>query len=133
MRTNLTAKNAPEKRILDYIEKNATDYLCNKINNGKKTLQGCYSYIAGEARKQAVNGCACIEDSTVFGWAMHYFQEDTITESKTPKAPQKTAPKATPRPTPPPTPKPTPKPQKPKTEQLSFQEHEQLSFFDLGV
>jgi hypothetical protein len=139
MRTNLTAKTDNEKRILAYIEQNATDYLCTKINNGKKTLQGCWSYITAEAKKQAVNGCACIEDNTVYGWAMHYFEEDSITEPtptkttpKTPsKAPTSTAPKTTPKPTPKAEP---PKPKtKPKTEQLSFQETEQLSFFDLGV
>ncbi len=129
MRTNLTAKTDNEKRILAYIEQNATDYLCNKINNGKKTLQGCWKYITSEAKKQAVNGCACIEDSTVFGWAMHYFEEDSIKEGATPKP--NTTPKTTARNTPtkaePPkaTPKPKPTPKK--------QEVEQISFFDLEV
>ena len=81
MRTNLTAKTDNEKIILEYIEQNATDYLCTKINNSKKTLQGCWSYITAEAKKQAVNGCACIEDATVYGWAIHFFEEDSVTEA----------------------------------------------------
>jgi len=38
------------------------------------------SYATEEARKQAEQGakCAMVEDNVVFGWLMHYFQEDTI-------------------------------------------------------
>ena len=35
-------------------------------------------YAANEARKSAVNNCAIIEDEVVFGWAIHYFEEDKI-------------------------------------------------------
>lgn len=135
MRTNLTAKTDNEKRVLEYIEKNATDYLCTKINNGKKTLQGCWKYITEEARKQAVNGCACIEDNTVFGWAMHYFEEDSIKEGATPKPKTTTMPSTTPtkQPTPKPIQKPTPKAEPLKKATQTSQAHEQLSFFDLGV
>lgn len=126
MRTNLTAKTDNEKRVLDYIEQNASDYLCTKINNGKKTLQGCWGYITAEAKKQAVNGCACIEDNTVFGWAMHYFEEDSIKEGEKPKPTPKTAPKTTT----PPKATPTAKPKAIPTIQTPPKQ-EQLSFFDL--
>ena len=29
-----------------------------------------------------MQGCACIEDKEVFGWAVHYFEEDEIKECK---------------------------------------------------
>ena len=37
-------------------------------------------YACEEARKLAEKGanCACVEDSVVFGWAIHYFEEDSI-------------------------------------------------------
>ena len=37
-------------------------------------------YATDEARKIAEQGatCACIEDDVVFGWAIHYFEEDSI-------------------------------------------------------
>ena len=89
---NLVANSAAEQRIKDYLEQNASDDLANKINNGvqivkdgktlinKKTLADFMSYATDEARKQAEKGarCACIEDSVVFGWAIHYFEEDSI-------------------------------------------------------
>lgn len=47
-----------------------------KLEN--KNLDDCVKYIMGKARKQAKHGCAAVEDSIVFGWAVHYYQEDNI-------------------------------------------------------
>ena len=80
--TNLTAEGAAQKKILDYINENASEALTEKINSGKKTMAGCYDYIKNEAKKQAVKGCACIEDQEVYGWAIHYFEEDAIKEGE---------------------------------------------------
>ena len=43
-----------------------------------KNLNDCIKYITSEAKKQAKNGCAAIEDAVVFGWAVHYYQEDDV-------------------------------------------------------
>lgn len=43
-----------------------------------KSLDECVKYITSEARKQAKNNCAYVEDAVVFGWAVHYYQEDDI-------------------------------------------------------
>jgi hypothetical protein len=79
---NLKANGSNEKIVLDYLNNNASESLAERINNGEKTLNQCWNYIMSEARKQAVNGCACIEDSTVFGWAIHFFEEDSIEGKK---------------------------------------------------
>ena len=89
MKINLTANNANEQRVLDYLEANASDVLAEKINGGNKTLNGFFAYARGEAQKLAVNGCACVEDQTVFGWAIHYFEEDEIKEPTVAKKPAK--------------------------------------------
>ena len=66
--------------------------MTEKINNGtpfekdgkrfinKKTLDGFMKFACEEARKQAKKGArsACIDDATVFGWAIHYFEEESI-------------------------------------------------------
>lgn len=80
--TKLIAEGAAQKKILDYINENASEALTEKINSGKKTMAGCFDYIKNEAKKQAVKGCACIEDQEVYGWAMHYFEEDSIKEGE---------------------------------------------------
>lgn len=78
MTLNLTAKGENEKIILQYLENNVSDVLAEKINSGKKTLADCWKFITECARKQAKDGCACIQDDVVFGWAIHFFEEDSI-------------------------------------------------------
>ena len=88
----LTANTPSEQRILEYLQNNASETLAEKINNGtpfekdgkpltnKKSLSGFMKYACGEARNLAANGetAACVEDSVVYGWAIHYFEEDSI-------------------------------------------------------
>lgn len=78
MTLNLTAKGDNEKIILQYLENNVSDVLAEKINSGTKTLADCWKFITECARKQAKDGCACIRDDVVFGWAIHFFEEDSI-------------------------------------------------------
>lgn len=89
---NLKAENKQEEIIKTYLQENASEELANKINNGvetikgnikvisKKTLKGFIRYATEEARKQAEKGASStfIEDSVVFGWAIHYFEENDI-------------------------------------------------------
>lgn len=89
---NLTATNKQEELILAYLQENASDVLADKINNGtpfekdgkplinKKTLSGFMKYACDEARKLAEQGAisACVDDPTVYGWAIHYFEEESI-------------------------------------------------------
>ena len=90
----LNATTKPQELIKEYLEKSASDVLADKINNGslihkdgktlinKKTLDGFMNYATNEAQKIAEKGsrCACIQDDVVFGWAIHYFEEDSIEE-----------------------------------------------------
>lgn len=82
MELKLDAQTKNEQLVKTYLENNVSEELANKINNGKKTLKGCWRFITEEAKKQAVGGCACIEDKQVFGWAVHYFEEDSIVENE---------------------------------------------------
>lgn len=78
MTLKLTAKGDNEKIILQYLESNVSEVLAEKINSGTKTLADCWKFITECARKQAKDGCACIRDDVVFGWAIHFFEEDSI-------------------------------------------------------
>lgn len=89
---NLTANGKAQELILAYLKENASDVLAEKINSGtpftkdgktlinKKTLDGFMAYANGEAKKLAEKGAnsACVEDNVVYGWAIHYFEEDSI-------------------------------------------------------
>lgn len=76
----LTANGRNQELVLAYLQENASDVLAEKINSGTKTMDGCWSYIRREAKKKAVSNCAVIEDAEVYGWAVHYFEEDDIAE-----------------------------------------------------
>lgn len=164
MKLNLTAHNTAEERIKAYLEQNASKALAEKINNGtpitkdgkalinRKTLDGFMKYATEEARKIAEKGArfACIDDNTVFGWSIHYFEEEAIegeilnrdgtpykavkpkietkapTKSKAPSKPTRNEPKANEQIAfTIPTPKPEQKPQKSKPTDKT-----QLSIFD---
>lgn len=43
-----------------------------------KSLDKCIQYIKSQAQKQAKQGFAAIEDDVVYGWAVHYYQEDDV-------------------------------------------------------
>ena len=164
MKLTLEAKNDAEKKVLDYLENNASEALAEKINNGtpyekdgknlinKKDLVGFLNYANDEARKLAEKGknYACIEDQTVFGWTMHYFEEDTIVgtlynpDGTKYEEPKKTTPKTTccvSNPTPPKPKEPTlfdllstetpkeqekPKEEKPKAIEIKEEKQEQV-------
>lgn len=92
MKLNLETKTKEQELIKQYLEENVSETLANKINNGvkitkdnktlinKKDLDGFMNYANQEARKLVEKGsnCACIEDKVVYGWAIHYFEEDSI-------------------------------------------------------
>lgn len=92
MRLNLETKTKEQELVKAYLEENASEILADKINNGtpfekdgktfinKKTLDGFMKYASDEARKLASKGAnsACVEDKVVYGWAIHYFEEDSI-------------------------------------------------------
>ena len=92
MKLNLQATTKEEQKVKAYLEANASKVLADKINNGvriqkdgktlinKKTLAGFLKFACNEAKKQAEKGAlsACIDDTVVYGWAVHYFEEDSI-------------------------------------------------------
>lgn len=96
MELKLKAESKQQELVLNYLEKNASAVLAEKINTGTKTLQQCWNYITKQAKKLAVKGCACIEDQTVYGWAVHFFEEDGIAAEATASEPVKVKKEKTP-------------------------------------
>ena len=86
-KVNLEAKEGIEGIFLSYLNEFASDDLAKRINEGTKTLKQAVNYVYSEAKKQATEGCACIEDKTVYGWVIHFFEEDAINGEDYNKAP----------------------------------------------
>ena len=92
MKLDLEAKTKEQELVKAYLEENASEVLAEKINSGvriekdgktlinNKSLDGFMKYASSEARKLASKGAnsACVEDKVVYGWAVHYFEEDAI-------------------------------------------------------
>lgn len=144
MKLNLTAMGKPQELILAYLQANASDVLAEKINNGvritkdgktlinKKTLETFMQFASDEAKKLVEKGArsACVEDSVVYGWAIHYFEEDSIegklyNEDSTEYAPPKPVKKTTAPTVPYTPPKPKPEPQLSLFDMLGAQKKEE--------
>jgi hypothetical protein len=79
----LTAKDAVEQKVLNYLVANVSEILAAKINAGEKTLSGAMKYANAKAYKMDhEDSCVCVDDDTVYGWIIHFFEEDSITEAK---------------------------------------------------
>ena len=89
---NLKANGIEQEKLKEYLENNASEMLAEKINNGvrvvkdnktfinKKDLKGFWKYATDEAKKIAEKGATgtFVDDNTVYGWLIHYFEEDAI-------------------------------------------------------
>lgn len=73
------------KQYLDDLAKTDTAF-AEKYNTDR--LDDCWNYITDNAKKMAVNGCACIEDATVFKWARDFFF-DVLEDVKPVEQPKK--------------------------------------------
>jgi hypothetical protein len=49
-----------------------------RYKDEKKSLDKCIQYITSQAKKKAKNNGVWLEDAVVYGWAVHYYQEDDI-------------------------------------------------------
>lgn len=63
------------KRYLDNMAQQDSAF-AERYNAEGKSLDKCINYITSQARKQAKGGAAYMEDAVVYGWAVHYYQED---------------------------------------------------------
>ena len=92
MELNLTPNDEQDEKVLYYLQNNASEMLASKINNGtpfekdgklltnKKTLLDFAEYACKEAQSLSKKGAKwkMVDDQTVYGWAIHFFEEDSI-------------------------------------------------------
>lgn len=89
---NLKANTPAQQLVKEYLEKSASVSLADKINHGvkiqkdgktvinKKDMDGFMRFAFEQAKKQANKSKdnAFVEDPVVYGWAIHYFEEESI-------------------------------------------------------
>lgn len=67
--------------IKSYLDKRAKEdpLFAETYKKKNKSIEECCQYIYSRARKVAKGGNAVgIDDATVYGWAVHYYDEDNI-------------------------------------------------------
>ena len=69
-----------ESTIKSYLDKRSEEdsLFAKAYAKAGKTIKECCNYIVSQARKMQQNGCAVIADDIVFGWAVHYYDEDDL-------------------------------------------------------
>lgn len=88
-----------ETTIQTYLENRAkTDSLFAEVyKKANKSIEECIKYIYSQARKLANGGNAVgVDDETVYGWAVHYYDEDDIKVDKVKERVEVIAPAAEP-------------------------------------
>ncbi len=74
--------SAYEELIKKYLDKQTeTDAALKSVYDPAK-IKDCFKFITEQARKQAVNNCAMIEDSKVYKWARDYYLEELQKETE---------------------------------------------------
>lgn len=91
-----------ENAIKNYLDKRAeSDRLfAESYRKENKSIQECCKFIYSQARKIAKGGNAVgVDDDTVFGWAVHYYDEDNIKVEEVKERVEVATPVTTPEPT----------------------------------
>lgn len=80
-----TNNNSFQDTIKAYLDKRAQEDPLFAVTYAKenKNIKDCCSYITGRAKKVQSGGCAVISHEEVFGWVVHYYDEDDIIVEKT--------------------------------------------------
>lgn len=113
-----------ETTIQTYLENRAkTDSLfAETYRKANKSIKECCKYIYSQARNLAKNDNAVgVDESTVYGWAVHYYDEDNIKVDKVKERVEVVAPAAEPVRTERPKPQPKLMPKRKRGEDNSLQ------------
>lgn len=100
----MSSKDNPRKTVKDivreYLDRRATDDAQFAVSYAKpkKSIDECWRYILGEARRRG--SAVCMSDEEVFGLAVHYYDEDDIKVQPAPRARVSTSGGATAKPRP---------------------------------
>lgn len=76
-RIKVLASEVKDEAVLEIVKYliSRTD-MDDKYLNEEKSLKQMIDFIVNEAKKKSKNNMAMIKDDVVFGWAIHYWDED---------------------------------------------------------
>ena len=68
--------NPQEEIVKRYLDEQSTKDEALRALYVPSKIKNCFEYIRAQAKKQAKNGCAMVEDSVVYKWARDYYLEE---------------------------------------------------------
>lgn len=68
--------NPQEEIIKRYLDEQSTKDEALRALYVPSKIKDCFKYITEQARKQAVNRCAFVDDAVVYKWARDYYLEE---------------------------------------------------------
>lgn len=71
-----TKLNPQEEIIKRYLDEQSTKDEALRALYVPSKIKDCFKYITEQARKQAVNRCAFVDDAVVYKWARDYYLEE---------------------------------------------------------
>ena len=63
-------------QIHNWLCEQEDDELFKNVLKENKNLDAAFTYCSNRARKVAISGVACVDDSTVFGWVVDYYANE---------------------------------------------------------
>lgn len=83
MKFNKELKECKDNNILKVANYLASrDDIKNNLEKENKSLKEMWQYIMSQARQMAKGGSICVDDETVYAWAVHYYDEDNLKVDK---------------------------------------------------
>ena len=71
-----TKLNPQEEIVKRYLDEQSTKDEALRALYVPSKIKDCFKYITEQARKQAVNRCAFVDDAVVYKWARDYYLEE---------------------------------------------------------
>ena len=68
--------NPQEEIVKRYLDEQSTKDEALRALYVPSKIKNCFEYIRAQAKKQAKNGCAMVEDSVVYKWTRDYYLEE---------------------------------------------------------
>lgn len=74
----LVPKGKYQEMIVDYLLNYTVENNWNKVEETQKPFSECWKHIVEEARKVKDGNCAMVDDTTVYKWAVEFYEDKQV-------------------------------------------------------
>ena len=74
----LVPKGKYQEMVVDYLLNYTVENNWNRVEETQKPFSECWKHIVDEARKVKEGNCAMVDDTTVYKWAVEFYEEKKV-------------------------------------------------------